>query len=129
MEEKVFAPEELQKSENSERESNSLVEGAEEKSENELPRRNPVPDGSSEAIEDDNDSIEPPSQSHGRSKASMEAEAIKDGKQGALNLDDVSGSLPWEIYRYIKKEDREHENSDFEEYDGQGLGEGMEIYA
>ena len=103
----------------------SLSEKAEDEVGDELPIRNPVPDGSSETMESESAFVKPPSPSQRRIEASLERSAKEDIKEDVLNLDDVSGTLPWEMYRYIKKEERVEEESDFEEYDGQTVGDGM----
>ena len=91
----------------------------------EIPKRNPVPDGSSEEIEGESVLLKPPSPSQRKNEASMEASADDKSKEEVTNLNDVSGTLPWEMYRYIKMEEREQEDSSSEEYDGQEVGDGM----
>ena len=101
----------------------SFSQNLQEESEDELPKRNPVPDGASETIEDETNFVSPPSSSQKQSEASMVTSEVE--KENVMDLDEASGTLPWEMYRYIKKEDREETDTDFEEYDGQQVGDGM----
>ena len=106
----------------------SMVEEVGYQDEDEIPRRNPVPDGSSEAMEGESVLVKPPLPSRKENEALTEASANYNSEEEATNLNDVSGTLPWEMYRYIKKEEREQVDSGSDDYDGQEVGDGMKIY-
>ena len=125
IEEEALKSEENPVSEDSQGNIASLSEKDEDEVDDELPIRNPVPDGSSETMESESAFVKPPSPSQRRIEISLEKSTKEGSRENVMDLDDVSGTLPWEMYRYIQKEEREEEESDFEEYDGQTVGDGM----
>jgi len=125
IEEEALKSEENPVSEDSQGNIASLSEKDEDEVDDELPIRNPVPDGSSETMESESAFVKPPSPSQRRIEISLEKSTKEDSRENVMDLDDVSGTLPWEMYRYIQKEEREEEESDFEEYDGQTVGDNL----
>ena len=82
------------------------------------PKRNPVPDGS-EVMEDEALNMQAPEklkEEDGDHKIDEEKEVAKE------DVFEGSDTLPWEMYRYVEKKEREDEDTDFEEYDGQRTG-------
>ena len=88
-------------------------------------QRNPVPDGEVESMEEDVMNFESPPASQKPSEELMVQSEMEEASQRQTEIKEQSpGSLEWEMYRYIKKEEREELNTDFEEYDGQKIGNG-----
>lgn len=102
----------------------SFSEKVEDMEEGETLRRNPLPAEAPESIGGESSILKPPSLSQKQSEAFLETEGSKTSQEDSIILDDASESVPWEMYRYIQKEEREEEDTDFEEYDGQKVGDG-----
>lgn len=87
-------------------------------------KRNPVPEGPSEMMEDEHSVLQPPSPSQKGTDTSTKQSSSESIGDDVIVLDEATGTLPWEMYRYIKKEEKLEEDSDTEEYDGQMVGTG-----
>lgn len=97
--------------------------------EDEMPHRNPVPDGEVEKMEEDIMNFESPPASQKPSEELMVQTETEEASQEQTDIkEEIPGSLEWEMYKYIKKEEREELDTDFEEYDGQKAGSGKNSF-